>query len=256
MKALVSILIALTAATVQASTPVDDWVAYILQELPAPQRPCDAASADESGRRQICATYSGGFSAFKSDWDDLMRHVELPMRVTSEEGWVVRGGGYERTLEYSAGRSIDVRLDRSSGALRFAYLLSDEESFGDELDAATNHGEAFVAGFGGVSIPELIADSFEPPTFPIKALEEGILSGVVTAELLVTADGKVQSVKIQNEEPAGYGFGDAAERSWKANRYLPAQLDGRAVAALMQVTLLVQSNPPKGGKKKKRKRAE
>jgi hypothetical protein len=252
MKILLILLSLLAVAAPHASTPVDDWVAYVIAELNAPQRSCDDEGAD--GKRQICASYSRSFSAFKSDWDDLMRHVDLPMRVTSDDGWVMKGDGYRRTFSYSGDRTIDVWLGRNSGELRFSYLLSDEESFGDELDAATNHGEAFVAGFGGVSIPEFLPESFELIPFPLKALEAGVLTGIVTAELLVTSDGKVYSVKIQNEDPPDLGFAEAATRSWKRNRYRPAQLDGRAVDALTHVTMLIQKDPPTKSKKSKSKK--
>ena len=66
----------------------------------------------------------------------------------------------------------------------------------------------------------------------------GVDRGEVTVTLRIAADGAVQRVSVQSEQPADQGFGASAVRCLKAKRFVPARDEnGRDVIAEAPVTV-------------------
>jgi protein TonB len=71
------------------------------------------------------------------------------------------------------------------------------------------------------SLPETVPAAAPRPThrvpvkYPVRA-ESREMSGIATVEIIVAAGGAVSDVRVVNESPQGYGFGDAAADSvWR-----------------------------------------
>jgi TonB family protein len=65
--------------------------------------------------------------------------------------------------------------------------------------------------------------------YPEMAHRAGIM-GKVFLELFVDAKGKIRKIVVLKEDPAGYGFADAAVSAFNGATCVPAKIDGKPVA--------------------------
>ena len=238
MKATILMLLMLVALPLAADELRDDWIAYVIHHLEATQVPCAESRGAEY--REVCAQTYGRFSSFKSDWELLMRHNQLPMALEGDPAWVYRNGGYELDGQFNDTAPLNVRLVPESGALTFSYPYRDLDAVAEQV-ASTKRTKARIAGFGGVSEPKLIEESRVVPVRSIKAREEQV-TGEVTLEVLVTVAGAVDNVKVLRESPADYSFGEiaaAAVRRWK---FEPALLGETPVDAVFTLKLTIDQD--------------
>ena len=68
----------------------------------------------------------------------------------------------------------------------------------------------------------------EKLVYPEMARRAGIV-GNVFLELFVDATGTIRKISVLKENPAGYGFADAAVSAFNGVACLPAKVDGQAV---------------------------
>lgn len=66
------------------------------------------------------------------------------------------------------------------------------------------------------------------PLFPRRALARG-REGYAVVEVVITTSGGVRAVKLVEESPLNYGFGNAALKAAIKLKYKPRVIDGRAV---------------------------
>jgi outer membrane biosynthesis protein TonB len=114
-------------------------------------------------------------------------------------------------------------------------------------------GTVYYSGIGGVTAPELIAESKLSPKFPDKGRRAGvsarcILQPVITKEGAVgpleviscvyasKKDGSVINVAWPRQSD-DYGFAQASFDAVKKWRYKPATLDGQAIDAYFTVVV-------------------
>lgn len=72
--------------------------------------------------------------------------------------------------------------------------------------------------------------------YPVQALQLG-LSGRVVVRCTARSDGAPVNCQVVSEDPAGYGFGEAAVRIVERGRLAPLTIDGAATNATFQVTI-------------------
>ncbi len=65
--------------------------------------------------------------------------------------------------------------------------------------------------------------------YPEMARRAGIM-GKVFLELFVDSKGKIRRIAVLKEDPAGYGFAEAAVSAFDGCTFIPARLDGKPVA--------------------------
>jgi TonB family protein len=70
------------------------------------------------------------------------------------------------------------------------------------------------------------------------------VDGRARVSCTVTAEGRLVDCAVISEEPAGYGFGDAALRTSKLFKMNPIGRDGRPVAGAKVVIPMVFKPPP------------
>lgn len=70
----------------------------------------------------------------------------------------------------------------------------------------------------------------------MQALQLG-LSGRVVVRCTARSDGAPVNCQVVSEDPAGYGFGEAAVRIVERGRLAPLTIDGAATNATFQVTI-------------------
>ena len=196
----------------------------------------------------VCAVYPKTFSFFKLDWESNVARHELPAHPTPVTPWTKREGGYVR--EYDAeGTKVTVRFHDVSGRLLVAFIppdTGDEEELPDAPAPARELGSAEekspkVAGFGGVTLPELIPESRVDPDFPGR-LSRAEMDGWVLLSVIVHRDGSVSDVTVLRAQPAGWGLEEAATKAVQQWRYQPALFEGKPVT--VQHTIRVRFERP------------
>jgi protein TonB len=252
----ITLLLLLTVvAPLRAEEDVDLLVAYILDALEARQMRCtDGQLEGHDGERVVCGAYTARFSAFKSDWELVMRHDSLPVEIDTDETWTFRRGAYERTYTHGADRELWVGFAPDEGALVFVYEQQAVDPYAtvattktSPLDLPDDDAEPAprMAGFGGVPLPTLIEESHvEPLRSPLAKADRA--AGRVTLEVVVGSDGNVRDVVVLKEEPEGYEFGEAATDAVMQWRFEPAVFEGKPIPVVLNRTVEVKQDPPSG----------
>ncbi len=91
-----------------------------------------------------------------------------------------------------------------------------------------------LPGKDGVTTPIRIADSVVQPIYPETA-RKSHKDGMVIVKVVVLEDGMVDQLKIMQEDPKQFGFGDAAMEAIRQWRYEPALKAGKPVAVYMMI---------------------
>jgi len=91
-----------------------------------------------------------------------------------------------------------------------------------------------IAGVGGVTLPERIADSYVEPTYPELA-RLARLEGQVILQAVILADGTVGEVVVLRCTRPHVGFEEAAVEAVRHWRYEPAMQGARAVSVIFTV---------------------
>jgi len=91
-----------------------------------------------------------------------------------------------------------------------------------------------MPGIGGVTEPELIAETKVEPEFPDMARRVR-MQGLVILQVVVRKDGTVGDIKVLKVPAANLGFSDAAVAAVGQWRYRPAMQNGRPVDVFMTV---------------------
>ena len=103
-----------------------DLVELVLETLNVRAVHCEERAEDPL---LICAGYSRGFSAFKSDMEDLLRRTTIPDELKPLSPWRLDGQAYLRRWHLEECQ-IDLKLDEKAGLLTVAvshYIEPDEE---------------------------------------------------------------------------------------------------------------------------------
>jgi TonB family protein len=245
------LLAALVVVPVQADEDVDRLIAYMLSELEATQIACSEVQQSEyPGKRVVCASYDDSFSAMKSDWDLILRHTKLPLRISTDSAWTFNDDSFRITYSHSGGREIHVAHQTTLNQLHFAYLEKETADPSQSVRAAS--GGALdtgkpppprVAGFGGVSLPVLIEDSRVEPFRSPRAREERV-AGTVTLEIVVQGDGSVRNVVVLSASPEGYDFDVSALEAVRQWTFEPALFEDQAVDSVLNLTIDIKQDPP------------
>lgn len=243
---------ALCARSSQGAEDADRLVAYILDALEAGQVHCDPADLVEyPGRRVVCASYHGAFSGLKSDWEQVLRHTDLPFPIETDDAWTFKKGAYR--IAYTQGEDLDllVAFDAETRNLRFAYNEPDVDPYGGAatrgpLDLCRAGPAPRMAGFGGVSIPKLIEETRAEPLRSSRAQAERVV-GHATLEIVVRKDGTVREVTALSATPEGYDFGASAEQAVRQWKFEPAMFEGQAVDAAMNLKVEIKHDPAPPG---------
>jgi TonB family protein len=253
----ITLALLLTAvAPARAEDEVDRLIAYILDALDARQTRCsDGQLAGHDGERVVCAVYTSSFSAFASDWELVMRHSGLPIKIHTDDTWTYRDAGYRRTYSLDADRDLRVRFAPGARAIVFDYKETDADPHAagttpkkSPLDLPGDDDEPAprMAGFGGVSIPRLIEESRVEPLRSERARAERA-AGRVTLEIVVGRDGAVRDVVVLKAEPEGYDFGKAATEAVLQWRFEPATFEDKPVPVVLNRTVEVKQDPSAAG---------
>ncbi len=141
-------------------------------------------------------------------------------------------------------------LHANGDRLKFAYSEQDVDPYAapaggtnaSPLDTG-KPAQPRVAGFGGVSVPRLIAESRVDPLRSTRARLERV-AGIVTLEIVVQKDGSVREAVALSAEPDGYDFGASAVEAVRQWRFEPAVFEGRPVDAVLNLTIEVKQDPP------------
>ena len=92
-----------------------------------------------------------------------------------------------------------------------------------------------VAGIGGATHPERLAEYYVEPVYPPPAMRAGI-RGTVHLDVIVRSDGTVGDITVVDSTRPGFGFEDAAIAAVGRWRYRPALRDQKPV----DVSILVR----------------
>ena len=244
----------LVVLPVIADEDVDLLIAYLLHELEARQTRCgDDELTAQTGKRVVCGAYDDSFSAFRSDWDQVMRHSRLPIRIKTEQPWTLSDGRYVGTFSHGTDRELRVDFLPGDRGLLFAYVEAEEDPYAGTtlakagpLDLPGSEPPPRMAGFGGVSMPQVIAESRVEPYRSMRAQIERVV-GNVTLEIVVNKDGSVRAVMALSAEPEGYGFAESAVEAVWQWRFEPAVFEGQPVDAVLNRTVEVKQDPPPPG---------
>lgn len=96
-----------------------------------------------------------------------------------------------------------------------------------------------MVGIGGVTEPELIAETRVEPAYP-EAARRARIEGRVILQVVVRRDGTVDRVKVLSAPDLDLGFVDAAKAAVSQWRYRPAQQSGRPVDVYLTVVVNFQ----------------
>jgi TonB family protein len=243
-------LLSLAAPLSVADEDVDQLIAYLLHELGARQTSCgEEQRAAHLGLRVVCGTYADTFSAFKSDWDPVLRHSKLPIRLGNDQPWTYRDGSYANRFSFGTDRELFVSFRPSESGLLFAYAEQDIEPDAEgpprrgPLDLTENEDVPRMAGFGGVSLPRLVEESRVEPYRSLRAQIDRVVGSAIV-EIVVNRDGSVRSVQALSATPKGYGFGESAVAAVRQWHFEPALFEGRPVDAVLNQTVEVHQDLP------------
>lgn len=85
------------AASAQQDEVVQGYMNQILAELGVTEVECPQRAIDEHpGQLLVCANYGGRFSAFKADWEAVLRKFDFRGKVVASDAWSLKGGIYRR----------------------------------------------------------------------------------------------------------------------------------------------------------------
>lgn len=93
-----------------------------------------------------------------------------------------------------------------------------------------------MAGIGGVTTPELIAETKVQPEYPELARRARI-EGKVFLQAVIRKDGTVGDIKVLREPPGSLGFAEKAQAAVSQWRYRPAMQNNRPVDVYFTVTV-------------------
>jgi TonB family protein len=246
--AAVALVLAFAVLPAQAAPPAEtsparELVERVLGYLGLRVRTCsDEVAAEWPDRATLCAPYGGRFSAFKLDVDSTLARHDISPAITPIEPWTFHAGRYTRVVEVE-GERIVVVFDERTKQLVLALPGEKNEDLAEEVNTGRRVGPR-IAGFGGVSVPRVRADSQVRPDYPVAAYRQGI-AGNVTLRALILRDGSVGDVEVLRVEPDGYEFDAAAVAAVRQWRFDPATLDGEPVDAMH--TLRVSFETPGEG---------
>ena len=242
---------ALIAVPARADEDVDLLIAYILNELGSSQIECSESQQSEyPGKRVVCGSYDDSFSALKSDWELILRHTKLPLRISTDDAWTFSENAFRITYGHSGERELHVAHHTTLNQLHFAYLETELEdpslgvraASGGPLDTGEEPPPR-VAGFGGVSLPAVVEESRVEPFRSLRAREERV-AGTVTLEIVVKKDGTVSNVVVLSAIPDGYDFDVSALEAVREWLFEPALFEGQAIDSVLNLTLEIKQDPP------------
>jgi len=252
---IVLLVTALCVVPSQGEQRVDQLIAYILDALESPQIACDEpVLAEYPGKRVVCASYGGAFSGLKSDWEILMRHTHLPIAIRTDDPWTFKNGAYRIAYTHDETRKLLVAFESETRNLRFAYTEADVDPYAARSTAAKagplDLGEPGtsprMAGFGGVSMPELIEETRVEPLRSFRAQAERVV-GTATLEIVVQKDGTVRDAFALSAEPKGYDFGVSAVEAVRQWKFKPAIFKGQPIDAAMNLKVEIKHDPAPPG---------
>jgi protein TonB len=93
-----------------------------------------------------------------------------------------------------------------------------------------------MAGVGGVTEPERIAETYVKPEYPELARRARV-EGRVILQVVIRKDGTVGEMEVIQAPAADLGFGDAAKNAVSQWRYRPARQNNRPVDVFMTVVV-------------------
>jgi len=222
------------AADAPDAHPAETFARTMLERMGAVIEGCPQALHDQyPDRIVVCAAYPKSYSYFKLEWETTIAEHDLKRSVVPSTPWVLRGGIYVR--EYEAGDiPVAVLFNDRTGRMAIAFVPPEPAEEGIPpaksrvpegfLDAPRIH----VAGFGGVTMPELIEESRVDPVVPNR-FSIARMEGSVLLSVVVLADGSVRDVRVLRADPEGWDLGPAAAAAVEQWRYVPATLDGEPV---------------------------
>jgi TonB family protein len=88
--------------------------------------------------------------------------------------------------------------------------------------------EHYLAGYGGITFPEILPKSRVLPKYRDKA-RRAMVQGRVVLLCVVHEDGTVGEIHVEKSSVEGYGLEEAAIKAVKKWRYKPALMDGKPV---------------------------
>lgn len=194
----------------------------LLQDLLRKDR-IPAKSIDAAVARSIASALKARFvvlgTTTKTDGDLIQLSADLV--DLADKDW----NGYSVAVDLSAPKASDAMLP--------------SEPFGplEPITSAGNGDNVFRAGVDGVSIPRC---TYMPnPDYSEEARKLRV-NGAITAEAVVTAEGRVENVRIVRGLPGGLNENAvAAIQTWLCE---PAMRDDNAVASLLQMEVTFHVN--------------
>jgi protein TonB len=112
--------------------------------------------------------------------------------------------------------------------LDFAVPLDDVEVLLGQPHPPGPGKEILLAGYGDVTNPERIPDSYIRPEYPEKARRARV-EGQVILQAIIHRDGTVGEIEVLQARPTGVGFADTAIEAVSQWRYRPARQNGEPV---------------------------
>jgi TonB family protein len=239
-------LLTFIAAPVALGTPtagevLEPFIEAVMEHVGLRVESCPPEVRDaHAGRVTICAPYRSHFSAFKLDWEASTGRYDLSEMARPLQPWTYKRGRYVRVFEVEE-KELTVSFDDRGGRVVLSYEGESESPGGAEPGPARKEPPR-VAGFGGVSLPEVVEASRVDPDYPSAAKERGI-EGSVILEVVVLRDGTVGEVSVLRRRPEGWGFEQAATGAVKQWRFEPARHEGVAVDAVFTTTIEFDLDP-------------
>jgi TonB family protein len=241
------------ASSSEEAPPAGQLTRELLRHMGAVVEDCPQSELDRfPGHVVVCAAYPRTFSFFKLDWESTLERYELPVHPKPLIAWTKRSGRYVR--EYDAdGTKITVNFQDVSGRLLVAFIPPsnpDDEEIPEEPAPASarqlgarDEEAVKVAGFGGVTLPQVILDTVVEPETPRRLLDAE-RDGWVLLSIVVQKDGTVRDIKVLRADPQGWGLEEAASEVVAQWRYQPALLHDEPVNAQHTVRIRFERPDP------------
>lgn len=243
--------------------PIEKQSNPITPENPIPRRsysiapvyPADARGIDGAATVTLVATLdaSGRVVEIRKARDPLVMSPAVPaptptaLRVAAE-GFVREAAGALSRWQYDPPARAPISFSVSFLFKPGLETLSTQ---------TTTTGGSLSSGVGGLTAPPIAPDPNQPvrvggqvkaptlvkrvdPVYPVIA-QSARVSGVVIAEAVIGADGRVSSVKILRSIPLLDQAAIDAVRQWE---YTPTLLNGVPVPVIMTVTVTFTLPPP------------